>query len=155
MPLWKDDSLFDSSSKNASDAEPQPSSDIEKKDDEGVSKDSRFDDQERPANNTQDDNDVGHQYETKVDMSNITTTYPVSSTPNTRIHKDHSLAQVIGDIQSGVLTRGMTKTIIIKAVYSAVYEGKHQKTFILVPVCCFLSQENLNGLPKVLSDSAW
>ncbi|GJS53500.1 putative ribonuclease H-like domain-containing protein [Tanacetum coccineum] len=59
MPLWKDDSLFDSSSKNASDAEPQPSSDIEKKDDEGVSKDSGLDDQERPANNTQDDNDVG------------------------------------------------------------------------------------------------
>ncbi|GKC21449.1 ribonuclease H-like domain-containing protein [Tanacetum coccineum] len=59
MPLWKDDSLFDSSSKNASDAKPQPSSDIEKKDDEGVSKDSGLDDQERPANNTQDDNDVG------------------------------------------------------------------------------------------------
>ncbi|GJR18711.1 putative ribonuclease H-like domain-containing protein [Tanacetum coccineum] len=30
---------------------------------------------------------------TKVDMSNISTTYPVSSTPNIRIHKDHSLAQ--------------------------------------------------------------
>nr|GEW22840.1 hypothetical protein [Tanacetum cinerariifolium] len=29
--------------------------------------------------------------ETKVDMSNISTTYQVPSTPNTRIHKDHSL----------------------------------------------------------------
>ncbi|GKG40178.1 hypothetical protein Tco_0466955, partial [Tanacetum coccineum] len=57
MPLWKDSSLFDSSSKNASDAEPQPSSDTGKKDDEGVSKESRLDDQERPKNNTQDDND--------------------------------------------------------------------------------------------------
>ncbi|GJV89802.1 retrovirus-related pol polyprotein from transposon TNT 1-94 [Tanacetum coccineum] len=38
--------------------------------------------------------------ETKVDMSNITTTYPVLSTPNTRIHKDHSLDHVIGDVQS-------------------------------------------------------
>ncbi|GKE85483.1 hypothetical protein Tco_1559225, partial [Tanacetum coccineum] len=46
MPLWKDDSLLDSFLKNASDAEPQPSSDIEKKDDEGVSKDSGLDDQE-------------------------------------------------------------------------------------------------------------
>ncbi|GJW95535.1 putative ribonuclease H-like domain-containing protein [Tanacetum coccineum] len=36
--------------------------------------------------------------ETKVDMSNITTTYPVPSTPNTRIHKDHSLDHVIGDV---------------------------------------------------------
>ncbi|GJT26083.1 ribonuclease H-like domain-containing protein [Tanacetum coccineum] len=48
-PLWKDDSLFDSFSKNASDAEPQPSSDIETKDDEGVNKDSGLDDQERPC----------------------------------------------------------------------------------------------------------
>ncbi|GJU90699.1 retrovirus-related pol polyprotein from transposon TNT 1-94 [Tanacetum coccineum] len=40
--------------------------------------------------------------ETELDMSNITTTYPVPSTPNTRIHKDHSLDHVIGDVQSGV-----------------------------------------------------
>ncbi|GJW98156.1 putative ribonuclease H-like domain-containing protein [Tanacetum coccineum] len=48
--------------------------------------------------------------ETEVDISNITTTYPVPSTPNTRIHKDHSLDHVIGDVQSGVQTRRMTKT---------------------------------------------
>ncbi|GKC34912.1 putative ribonuclease H-like domain-containing protein, partial [Tanacetum coccineum] len=35
--------------------------------------------------------------ETEVDMRNITTTYLVPSTPNTRIHKDHSLDHVIGD----------------------------------------------------------
>ncbi|GKF88785.1 hypothetical protein Tco_0262748, partial [Tanacetum coccineum] len=35
MPLWKDGSLFGSSSKNASSDEPQPSSDARKKDDEG------------------------------------------------------------------------------------------------------------------------
>ncbi|GJY36691.1 putative ribonuclease H-like domain-containing protein [Tanacetum coccineum] len=48
--------------------------------------------------------------ETELDMSNITTTYLVPNTPNTRIHKDHSLDHVIGDVQSGVLTRRMTKT---------------------------------------------
>nr|GEZ28438.1 ribonuclease H-like domain-containing protein [Tanacetum cinerariifolium] len=36
--------------------------------------------------------------ETKVDMSNISTTYLVPSTPNTRINKDHSLDHVIGDV---------------------------------------------------------
>ncbi|GJW39448.1 putative ribonuclease H-like domain-containing protein [Tanacetum coccineum] len=118
MPLWKDDSLFDSSSKNA----------------------------KRYKNNTQDVNTAGPSTntvstnvntgslninivsptvttapleathsdffgdETKVDISNITTTYPVPSTPNTRIHKDHSLDHVIGDVQSGVQTRRMTKT---------------------------------------------
>ncbi|GKB14204.1 putative ribonuclease H-like domain-containing protein [Tanacetum coccineum] len=36
MPLWKDGSLFDSSSKNANNDEPQPSNDVGKKDEEGV-----------------------------------------------------------------------------------------------------------------------
>ncbi|GJR91728.1 hypothetical protein Tco_0215739 [Tanacetum coccineum] len=44
MSLWKDGSLFDSSSKNASNDEPQPSSDARKKDDEGVSQESGIDD---------------------------------------------------------------------------------------------------------------
>ncbi|GKC30587.1 putative ribonuclease H-like domain-containing protein, partial [Tanacetum coccineum] len=131
---------------NASNDEPQPSSDVGKKDDEGVNKESGFDDQERPKNSTQDVNTAGPSIntasinvnicsliinnvsptvttapleathadffgdETEVDMSNITTTYPVPSTPNTRIHKDHSLDHVIGDVQSGVQIRRMTKT---------------------------------------------
>ncbi|GJS05047.1 putative ribonuclease H-like domain-containing protein [Tanacetum coccineum] len=127
MPLWKDGSLFDSSSKNVSNDEPQPSSDAGKKDDEDVSKESGIDDQERPENRTQDVNTIEPSIntaitnintgslnintvsptvtpapleathadffgdKTKVDISNITTTYPVPSTPNTRIYKDHSL----------------------------------------------------------------
>nr|GFA61110.1 hypothetical protein [Tanacetum cinerariifolium] len=38
----------------------------------------------------------------EVNTSNISTTYPVPTTPNTRIHKDDSFDNVIGDIQSGV-----------------------------------------------------
>ncbi|GJR83611.1 putative ribonuclease H-like domain-containing protein [Tanacetum coccineum] len=52
MPLWKDGSMFDSSSKNSSDDEPQPSSNAKKKDDEGVSKASGFSDQEQPESST-------------------------------------------------------------------------------------------------------
>ncbi|GKE17249.1 hypothetical protein Tco_1424826 [Tanacetum coccineum] len=59
MPLWKDGSLFDSSSKNANNDEPQPSSDAEKKDDKGVNKESGIDNQERLGNNTQDVNTAG------------------------------------------------------------------------------------------------
>ncbi|GJX19874.1 putative ribonuclease H-like domain-containing protein [Tanacetum coccineum] len=119
IPLWKDGSLFDSSSMNASNDEPQPSSDAGKKDDEGVCKESGIADQERPKNSTQGVNIAGPSINTEpdlfslgdnatleathadflgdeieVDMSNITTTYPVLSTPNTRIHKDHSLDHV-------------------------------------------------------------
>ncbi|GJT48220.1 putative ribonuclease H-like domain-containing protein [Tanacetum coccineum] len=52
MPLWKNGLLFNSSSKNASNDEPQPSSDAGKKDDEGVNKESGIDDRERPENST-------------------------------------------------------------------------------------------------------
>ncbi|GKB52244.1 putative reverse transcriptase domain-containing protein [Tanacetum coccineum] len=131
-----DGSLFDSFSKNASNDEPQPSSDAGKKDDDGVNKESGIDDQERPENSTQDINTAGPSIntasinvntgslninivspivttasleathadffgdETKVDISNIITTYPVPSTLNTRVHKDHSLDHVIDDIEA-------------------------------------------------------
>ncbi|GJR34762.1 ribonuclease H-like domain-containing protein [Tanacetum coccineum] len=105
--------------------EPQPSSDAGKKEDEGVSKESGNDDQESPENNIQDVNTAGPSIntepdmfslgdnatlevthadffgdETEVNMSNITTVYLVPSTPNTRIHKGHSLNHVIGDVHS-------------------------------------------------------
>nr|GEZ20346.1 hypothetical protein [Tanacetum cinerariifolium] len=76
-----------------------------RKDDEGVSKESRIDDQETPKNSTRDVNTTGlsintacTNVNTEVDMSNISTTYLVPSTPNIRIHKDHSLDHVIGDV---------------------------------------------------------
>ncbi|GKA74109.1 putative ribonuclease H-like domain-containing protein [Tanacetum coccineum] len=122
MPLWKDGSLFDSSLKNDSNDETLHSSDARKKDDEGICKESRIADQEKSKNSTQGVNttrlsintkpdifslgdnatlEATHADffgdETEVDMSNITTTYLVLSTPNTRIHKDHSLNHVIGD----------------------------------------------------------
>ncbi|GJX38561.1 putative ribonuclease H-like domain-containing protein [Tanacetum coccineum] len=175
MPLWKDGSLFDSSLKNASNDEPQPSSDAGKKDDEGVNKESGIDNQERPENSTQDINtarpsintanvntgslnintvsptvttaplEATHANffgdETEVDMSNITTTYPVPSTPNTRIHKNHSLDHVIGNVQSGVQTRRMTKTTNEQGFISDVFEGKTHEDLHTCLFTCFLSQE--------------
>nr|GEX81033.1 ribonuclease H-like domain-containing protein [Tanacetum cinerariifolium]GEY06143.1 ribonuclease H-like domain-containing protein [Tanacetum cinerariifolium]GEY06146.1 ribonuclease H-like domain-containing protein [Tanacetum cinerariifolium] len=59
VPVVADGLLFDSSLKNASNDEPQPSSDAGHKDDEGVSKESEFDNQEKSKNSTQDVNIVG------------------------------------------------------------------------------------------------
>ncbi|GKB47096.1 putative ribonuclease H-like domain-containing protein [Tanacetum coccineum] len=173
-----DGSLFDSSLKNASNDEPQPSSDAKKKDDEGVNKESGINDQERLENSNQDVHtarpsintantnvNIGSlninilsptvttapleatqvDYfgdETKLDMSNITTTYLVLSTLNTRIHKDHSLDHVIGDVQSGVQTKRMKKTTNEQGFIGAIYEGK---TLEDLPTCLFayfLSQED-------------
>nr|GFC80516.1 hypothetical protein [Tanacetum cinerariifolium] len=155
MPLWKYGLLFDSSLKNDNNDKPQPSSDAGKKDDDGVTIESRINDQERSENSTQDVNTVGPSIntistnvntgslnintvspsvttapleathadlfgdETEVDMSNISTAYLVPSTPNTRIHKDHSLDHVIGDVQSGVQTKRMTKTTSKQGFISA------------------------------------
>nr|GEZ69036.1 hypothetical protein [Tanacetum cinerariifolium] len=87
MPLWKDGLLFNFSSKNASNDEPQPSSDVRHKDDEGVSKESEIDNQKKSENSTQDINTAGPSINTaitndntEVDMRNITTTYQVPTT---------------------------------------------------------------------------
>ncbi|GJV47053.1 hypothetical protein Tco_1437265 [Tanacetum coccineum] len=47
--------------------------------------------------------------EPEVDLGNITNSYTVPTTPNTRIHKDHPIDNVIGDVKSSVQTKRMTK----------------------------------------------
>ncbi|GJZ14641.1 retrovirus-related pol polyprotein from transposon TNT 1-94, partial [Tanacetum coccineum] len=44
----------------------------------------------------------------EIELGNISPSYAVSSTPHTRIHKDHPINHVIGDVQSSVQTRRMT-----------------------------------------------
>ncbi|GKF30544.1 hypothetical protein Tco_0100342 [Tanacetum coccineum] len=47
--------------------------------------------------------------EPKVDLGNITSSYIVPTTPNTRIHKDHPITNVVGYVKSSIQTRRMTK----------------------------------------------
>ncbi|GJV84040.1 putative ribonuclease H-like domain-containing protein, partial [Tanacetum coccineum] len=47
--------------------------------------------------------------EPEVNLGNIINSYTVPTTPNTRIHKDHPIENVIGDVKSSVKTRRMTK----------------------------------------------
>ncbi|GJS04322.1 retrovirus-related pol polyprotein from transposon TNT 1-94 [Tanacetum coccineum] len=47
----------------------------------------------------------------EADMNNLDTTIQVSHIPTTRIHKDHPLDQVIGDLQSATQTRRMSKNL--------------------------------------------
>ncbi|GJR74609.1 putative ribonuclease H-like domain-containing protein [Tanacetum coccineum] len=93
--------------------------------------------------------------EREMDMSNLTTSYQVHTTLNIRIHKDHSLNHVIGDIQSGVQTKGMTKNTNEHGFISAVYEGKTHEDLHTCLFACFLSQEEPKKIIKALSDPAW
>ncbi|GKA09998.1 putative ribonuclease H-like domain-containing protein [Tanacetum coccineum] len=54
-----------------------------------------------------EDEEVG----AEADMNNLSTTVPVSPIPTTRVHKDHPLKQIIGDIHSAPQTRRMTKNV--------------------------------------------
>ncbi|GJX74747.1 putative ribonuclease H-like domain-containing protein [Tanacetum coccineum] len=56
------------------------------------------------SNNDEDDG-------AEADMNNLDTTIQVSPIPTTRIHKDHPLDQVIGDLQSVTQTRRMSKKL--------------------------------------------
>ncbi|GJR51196.1 putative ribonuclease H-like domain-containing protein [Tanacetum coccineum] len=59
--------------------------------------------------------------EPKVDLGNITNSYIVSTTPNTRIYKDHPIENVIGDVKTSVQTRRMTKPNSEQGFLSAVH----------------------------------
>ncbi|GKF84123.1 hypothetical protein Tco_0249021, partial [Tanacetum coccineum] len=47
--------------------------------------------------------------EPEVDLGNILNSYTVLTTPNTRIHKDHPIINVVRDVKSSIQTRRMTK----------------------------------------------
>ncbi|GJZ08068.1 putative ribonuclease H-like domain-containing protein [Tanacetum coccineum] len=130
--------LFDSSSKNASNDGTTTSSDVERR----LMRWSNGS-QTEPNMFSLGDNatlEATHADffgdETEVDMSNITTTYLVPSTPNTRIHKDHSLDHVIGDVQSGEepkrIAKALSDSAWVEAMQEELLQFKLQKVWVLV-----------------------
>ncbi|GKF13388.1 hypothetical protein Tco_0054850, partial [Tanacetum coccineum] len=93
--------------------------------------------------------------EPDVDLGNITNSYTVPPTPNTRIHKDHPIKNVIGDVKSSIQTRKMTKSTSKQGFLSTVYEQKTHDTLNTCLYACFLSQIEPTSIAKDLSDSSW
>nr|GEX21594.1 retrotransposon protein, putative, unclassified [Tanacetum cinerariifolium] len=127
----------------------KPSCDDEKKVDEDLSKENKCNDQEKEdktdnATGTDKDNELlfdpnmpdledvstfnfSSDDEDDVavaDMSSLDTTIHVNPIPTTRIHKDHTLDQVIGDLQSSIQTRNMSKNL---EEHGAFLYGKIEK----------------------------
>ncbi|GJT00853.1 retrovirus-related pol polyprotein from transposon TNT 1-94 [Tanacetum coccineum] len=107
---------------NSHDDGSKPSSDGGKKVDEDPRKESKCNDQEKEDNvnstnnvnaaSTNEVNVVDDEDDDAVaDMNNLDTTIQVSPNLTTRIHKDRPLDQVIGDLQSAIQTRKMTKNL--------------------------------------------
>ncbi|GJU14430.1 putative ribonuclease H-like domain-containing protein [Tanacetum coccineum] len=133
MPIWKDASYFDDASlKSIADAQIQ---DQDGTHDDCSLQDNGTDDQQVntaspevntgsrevstvvPEVNTATPEDLMGPIPTtedtqvedqEIELGNISPSYAVSSTPHTRIHKDHPIDHVIGDVQSSVQTRRMT-----------------------------------------------
>ncbi|GKD68114.1 hypothetical protein Tco_1322204, partial [Tanacetum coccineum] len=93
--------------------------------------------------------------EPEVDLGNITNSFTVPTTLNTRIHKDHPITNVIGDVKSSIQKRRMTKSTSEQGFHSAVYEQKTHDTLNTCLYACFLSQIEPTRIAKALSDSSW
>nr|GEV41610.1 ribonuclease H-like domain-containing protein [Tanacetum cinerariifolium] len=123
LPLWTQDLLFSSSSKDSPGTGCKPSGEEEKKDDEGPenidSEDNVVDenidygcaDDPNMPNLEEivylDDDEVG----AEADMTNLDTNISISPIPTTRIHKDQQVEQIIRDIHSAPQTIIMIKNV--------------------------------------------
>ncbi|GJS14780.1 ribonuclease H-like domain-containing protein, partial [Tanacetum coccineum] len=90
-----------------------------------------------------------------IELGNIPQSYAVPTTPHTRIHKDHPIEHVIGDVQSSVQTRRMKTSYSEQGFLSAIYEGKTHQDLHTCLFACFLSQEEPKRVSKALSDPTW
>ncbi|GJZ95449.1 hypothetical protein Tco_0667783 [Tanacetum coccineum] len=92
--------------------------------------------------------------EPKLDLGNITNSYTVPTNPNTIIHKDHLIENVIGDVKTSVQTRIMTKPTSEQGFLSALYKQKTHDTLNTCLYACFLLQIEPTRIAKALSDSS-
>ncbi|GJY11705.1 putative ribonuclease H-like domain-containing protein [Tanacetum coccineum] len=91
----------------------------------------------------------------EIKLGNIPQSYEVPTTPHTRIHKDHPIEHVIGDVQSSVQTRRMKTSYSEKGFLSAIYERKTHQDLYTCLFVCFLSQEEPKRVSQALRDPAW
>nr|GEV14949.1 ribonuclease H-like domain-containing protein [Tanacetum cinerariifolium] len=80
-----------------------------------------------------DEEDVG----IEADFTNLETTITVSPIPITRVHKDHPMTQIIGDLSSAIQTRSMSRVAQDQGVLSQI----NNDDFHTCMFACFLSQE--------------
>ncbi|GJU05881.1 hypothetical protein Tco_1122311 [Tanacetum coccineum] len=96
--------------------------------------------------------------ELEVDLGNIFNSYTVPTTimekTQYKIHKNHPIKNVIGDVKSSIQIRRMTKPTFEQGFLSAVYEQKTHDTLNTCLYACFLSQIEPTSIAKALSDSS-
>ncbi|GJW03561.1 putative ribonuclease H-like domain-containing protein, partial [Tanacetum coccineum] len=97
------------------------------------------------------DDDVG----AEADINNLDTTIQVSPIPTIRIHKDHPLDQVIGDLQSATQIRKMSKNLKEHGFVSIIQQRTNHKDLQNCLFACILSQEEPKKVIHALKDPSW
>ncbi|GJZ09688.1 putative ribonuclease H-like domain-containing protein [Tanacetum coccineum] len=100
-----------------------------------------------------DDQDNG----AEADINNLDTTMQVSPILTTKIHKDHPLGQVIGDLQSAPQIRRMSKNLEAPphGLFTTIQQRTNHKDFQNYLFACFLSQEEPKKVIHALKDPSW
>nr|GEV84133.1 putative ribonuclease H-like domain-containing protein [Tanacetum cinerariifolium] len=94
-----------------------------------------------------DDDDVG----AEADFNNLETSITVSPIPTTRVHKDHTVTQIIGDLSSATQTRSMTRVAKDQGGLSQI----NNEDFHTCMFAYFLSQEEPKRAHQALKDLSW
>ncbi|GJV84961.1 retrovirus-related pol polyprotein from transposon TNT 1-94 [Tanacetum coccineum] len=167
LPLWTADPPFSQSLKSSPDDRFKPSEDNEKSTNNvnvastnevnvigGKTSIELLDDPNMLAlenysifDSTSDDQDIG----AEADMNNLDAFMHVSPIPTTRVHKDHPVEQIIGDLNLAPLTRRMIKNLEEHGLFSSVQQRTNHKDFQNFLFAFFLSQEE----PKKAIGTKW
>nr|GEW43854.1 hypothetical protein [Tanacetum cinerariifolium] len=91
-----------------------------------------------------DEDDVG----AEADFNNLETSITVSLIPTTRVHKDHSVTQIIGDLSLATRTKSMTRVTKDQGGLSQMFNDD----FHTCMFACFLSQEEPKRKVWILVD---
>nr|GEV28311.1 hypothetical protein [Tanacetum cinerariifolium] len=94
-----------------------------------------------------DAKDVG----AEADFSNLETTITVSPIPTTRVHKDHPVTQIIGDLSLAPQTGSMTRMVKEQSRLTQI----NNDDFYTCMFSCFLSQEETKRVHQALKDPNW
>nr|GEW66728.1 putative ribonuclease H-like domain-containing protein [Tanacetum cinerariifolium] len=87
----------------------------------------------------------------EADFNNLETSITVSPIPTTRVHKDHHVTQIIGDLSSATQTRSMTRVAKDQGRLSQMFNDD----FHTCMFACFLSQEESKRVHQALKDPSW
>ncbi|GJY76807.1 putative ribonuclease H-like domain-containing protein [Tanacetum coccineum] len=102
-----------------------------------------------------DDANVDEDVGAEADLNNLESTFQVSHILTIRIHKDHPLDQVIGDLHSATQTRRMAKNLEEHGFVSTLHKRTNHKDLQNCLFACFLSQEEPKKVIQALKDPSW